>query len=76
MKLIIFFLNALFSNVLPDSIFATITTDSINKVSIRPKFTAPQKFFDRWYSAKYLAGGNTLYRPNNLGQAICWNRLY
>ena len=71
MKLIIFFFYTLFFNILPDCIFTAIAPDSIDKISVRPKLTTPQKFFYLGYSSKYFTCSYTLYRPNNFGQAIC-----
>ena len=66
---------ALISDVLCNAAFISMSADCGGKVSIRPKFAAPQLLLDMRTPFEYLACRQTLDQGDNLSHAVGRNRL-
>ena len=67
---------ALRLNISLDSVFITVTPNSVDIVTLCPKLSAPKLLFYFWMKLENLLGGNALYGFNDLAWAHRWNTLY
>jgi len=75
MKSFIVFFGSLLPYIIPNDLFAPMLTNRTHKISIRPKFPAPQNFSHRWLPLENLSCRKALYQLDQLLRTIYRNRL-
>ena len=71
----VFFVTALVLDIVANSRFGSMLTDSTDVIAITPELTAPQLLLDTWYTRKDFACGQTLDNLHDLGWAVAGHRL-
>src|ERR1017187_3111458 len=76
MKLLVFFLGSLRSDILLNCIFVPMSAHRVHIVSLCPIFPTPKFLFYFRVEPQYLLRCDTLYNPDYLGRAQHGNTLY
>ena len=75
MQLLVFAMLALSLYILANHILVRMFPYRRDKISIRPKFSAPQPLLHRRYLIENLSGCNALHLRDDLGHVVRRNRL-
>ena len=76
MQLLIAFFTALLPDLLAHDFFIALTTSRTDAIPFGPKLATPQTLFDRWDTAKDLAGCETFDHRDHCGWTRARNRLH
>jgi hypothetical protein len=76
MQLLIRLFLSLLLHILSNDFFITVTAYSTDKITFRPKFTAPELLFDCRHSFENLSGRQPFTHLDNFGWAIAGDGLH